>query len=120
VPSSNIITRQKFLAFLLLVATMLLLAGCPPRESIAKINRDPGRYAGKEISIAGRVTNSFGAMGSGIFQIDDGTGTMWVLSGRYGVPAEGAKIAVIGHLQEGFAFGGRTFGTILHETERRK
>lgn len=117
-PSS--ILRHKIFVLILLAATMLLLAGCPPRESIAKINRDPGKYAGKEISIAGHVTSSFGAMGSGIFQIDDGTGTMWVLSGHYGVPAEGAKIAVIGHLQEGFAFGGRSFGTVLHETERRK
>jgi len=111
--------RNKLVAISFLAVACLMLAGCPPRESIAKINRDPGRYAGKEISIAGRVTSSFGAMGSGIFQIDDGTGTMWVLSSRYGVPAEGAKIAVIGHLQEGFTFGGRSFGTILHETERR-
>ena len=111
--------RTRLFAVSLLALTCLLLAGCPPRESIAKINRDPGRYVGKEITIAGRVTSSFGAMGSGIFQLDDGTGTMWVLSGRYGVPAEGAKLAVTGHIQQGFTFGGRGFGTILHETERR-
>ena len=28
--------RNRFAAFILLVVTMLLLAGCPPRESIAK------------------------------------------------------------------------------------
>ena len=117
-PSSFL--QHRVSTLILLAAAMLLLAGCPPRESIAKINRDPGKYAGKEISIAGRVTSSFGAMGSGIFQIDDGTGTMWVLSGRYGVPASGAKIAVIGHIQEGFTLGGRGFGTVLKETERRQ
>ncbi len=111
--------REKMLPVVLLAVTCILLAGCPPRESIAKINRDPGRYAGKEISIAGRVTSSFGAMGSGIFQIDDGTGTMWVVSGHYGVPAEGAKLAVTGHISQGFTFGGKGFGTVLHETERR-
>lgn len=111
--------RIKVVSVCLLAVGCLLLAACPPRESIAKINRDPGRYAGKEISIAGRVTSSFGGLGSGIFQIDDGTGTMWVLSGHYGVPAEGAKLAVIGHIKQGFTFGGRGFGTILAETERR-
>jgi len=110
--------RRAFLA-VLVGMTALLLAGCPPRESIAKINEDPARFAGKEISIAGRVTDSFGALGSGVFQIDDGTGTMWVFSKGYGVPGNGAKLAVAGVIEQGFAFGGRNFATILRETERR-
>jgi hypothetical protein len=97
----------------------LLMAGCPRRESIAKINQDPARFAGKQISVAGRVTDSFGAAGTGVFQIDDGTGTMWVFSKGYGVPGGGAKVAVTGVIQQGFAFGGRNFATILLETERR-
>ena len=103
----------------LVILACLLLAGCPPRESIARINQDPGRFAGKEISIAGRVTDSFGALGTGVFQIDDGTGTMWVFSKRYGVPGNGAKLGVTGLIEQGFAFGGRNFATILRETERR-
>lgn len=114
-------TRNRAKAFSVLLVSLaaLLLAGCPPRESIAKINQDPGRFAGKEISIAGRVTDSFGALGTGVFQIDDGTGTMWVFSERYGVPGNGANLAVTGRIQQGFAFGGRNFATILRETERR-
>jgi len=111
--------RSKVLCMFLLGVGIALLAGCPPRESIAKINQDPGRFAGKEISIAGRVTDSFGAMGTGVFQLDDGTGTMWVFSKRYGVPGSGAKLAVTGVIEQGFAFGGRNFATILRETERR-
>ena len=111
--------RMHAKVFSVLLAS-LLLAGCPPRESIAKINQDPGRFAGKEISIAGRVTDSFGALGSGVFQIDDGTGTMWVFSKKYGVPGNGAKLAVTGLVEQGFAFGGRNFATILRETERRR
>lgn len=102
-----------------LIVLAAFLAGCPPRESIAKINQDPGRYAGKEIAIAGHVTDSFGAMGSGVFQVDDGTGLMWVFSERYGVPGTGAKVAVVGHVEQGFAFGGRQFVVVLRETERR-
>ena len=102
-----------------IIVGMLLLAGCPPRESIAKINRDPGRYAGREITIAGRVTDAYGAVGTGVFQIDDGTGTMWVFSDHYGIPGAGAKLAVTGRVQQGFAFAGHNFATVLHETERR-
>ena len=102
-----------------LVVATFLLSGCPPRESIAKINRDPGRYAGKEVTVAGRVVNSFGAVGTGVFQIDDGTGEMWVFSEHYGIPGADAKIAVTGVVQQGFAFGGHNFATVLRETRRR-
>ena len=111
--------RSKALSVLLVGLMALLLAGCPPRESIAKVNQDPGRYAGKEISIAGRVTDSFGLLGNGVFQIDDGTGAMWVFSKGFGMPGNDAKIAVVGRVQQGLALGGRNFDTILIETERR-
>ena len=111
--------RLRIVSILVVVVGSVLLAGCPPRESIAKVNLDPGRYAGKEISIAGRVTDSFGGMGHGVFEIDDGTGRMWVLSTGFGVPGTGAKVAVTGRVEQGFSFAGRNFGTILKETERR-
>lgn len=111
--------RTRALSVLLASLAALFLAGCPPRESIAKINQDPGRFAGKEIAIAGRVTDSFGALGTGAFQIDDGTGTMWVFSEKYGVPGNGAHLVVAGRIQQGFAVGGRNFATILRETQRR-
>lgn len=111
--------QARILALLLLSFAALLLAGCPVRESIGKINQDPGHFAGKEVTIAGHVTNSFGALGTGVFRIDDGTGSLWVFSEKYGVPANGADLAVTGRLQQGFAFGGRNFVTILVETQRR-
>ena len=104
---------------LLLMAATLVLAGCPTRTSIEKINRDPGRYAGREVAIGGRVSNSFGLLGSGVFQVEDGTGQIWVFSQRYGVPSNGAKVGVRGTISQGFSFGGRSFAVILKETERR-
>lgn len=112
-------TCQKTIAAALLVMTTLLLAACPPRVSIADINGDPGRYANRDISIAGRVSNSFGALGTGVYEIDDGTGTMWVYSQTFGVPGNGAKIGVTGRITQGFNFGGRSFAVILKQTERR-
>ena len=107
------------LALLLIVGT-LVLAGCPTRTSIEKINRDPGRYAGREVAIGGRVSNSFGLLGSGVYQVEDGTGQMWVFSSRYGVPSNGAKVGVRGTISQGFSFGGRSFAVIMKETERRR
>ncbi|HKV91003.1 MAG TPA: hypothetical protein VJW20_00495 [Candidatus Angelobacter sp.] len=105
------------LAFVLTVG-MLLLTGCPT-TSIAEINRDPGRFAGKNVSIHGTVSDSFGALGNGIFQIDDGSGRMWIYSQNYGVPGNGNRVTVTGRIEQGFAFGGRSFGVILRETESR-
>jgi hypothetical protein len=97
----------------------LLAAGCESAK-IADINRDPGRYAGKEVTITGRVTNSFGALNEGAFEIDDGTGKLWVLSGGFGVPSKGAEVSVTGRVQSGVTFGEKSFGTVLRETQRRK
>jgi len=102
-----------------LLATVLLLAGCPPRTSISKITRDPGRYSGKQATIAGKVVDSYGALGRGMFEVNDGTGTMWVYSDGFGVPSNGLKVAVSGRVQQGFSFGGRSFATILSETQPR-
>src|ERR1051325_5860550 len=132
VPASNMVFQSKLLEGSLvliktgklmmamsLMAGILFLAGCPTRTSIADINRDPGRFSGKEVTIAGHVSEAFGALGNGIFQIDDGTGRMWVYSQNYGVPGNGNKVAVTGRVEQGFAFGGRSFGVILSETQNR-
>jgi hypothetical protein len=111
--------QSRVFAAVTLIAGMFLLAGCPQRTTIGKINGDPYRFAGKEVTIAGRVTNSFGGLGTGVFELQDETGRMWVFSEKYGVPGRDARIAVTGRVQQGFAFGGRNFAVILRETQRR-
>ena len=111
--------QSKVLAAAILIAGTLFLAACPQRTTIEKINRDPGRFAGKEVTIGGRVSNSFGALGTGVFELQDDTGRMWVFSERYGVPGRDARIAVTGRIEQGFSFGGRNFAVVLRETERR-
>jgi hypothetical protein len=114
--SSNAITRIAAIACLL--GATLLLAACPPRRSIESINRDPARFSNHEVTIAGRVVNSFDVMGVGAFEIDDGTGRLWVYSNNFGVPGKGTTAAVTGTIQQGFSLGGRNFAMILHETRR--
>lgn len=111
--------RTRISSVVLIVALGFILAGCPPRTNIAAINRDPGRFSNREVTIAGQVSNSFGALGSGAFQVDDGTGSMWVFSQNFGVPGNGAKVAVTGIIAQGFSFGGRNFAIVMKQTKRR-
>jgi hypothetical protein len=111
---------NKLLPLSLLLLLLLGLVGCSDSTSIADINRDPGQYIGKDVTIAGQTSNSFGGMGNGIFQINDGTGSMWVYSQSFGVPTDGAKVAVTGRIQQGFSFGGRSFAVVLKETKARQ
>ena len=111
--------RQRILLASLALTIILGITGCPGTTSIADINKDPGRFAGKEITIAGHTTNAFGALGNGVFEVDDGSGKMWVYSSSFGVPSDGTKVAVTGTLQQGVAVGGRSFAVILKQTKAR-
>jgi hypothetical protein len=109
---------KKAAIFFVLLGGTLLLTACPSQTNIAKINADPDRYRGKEVGIAGRVTDSYGAAGVGAYEIDDGTGKIWVAT-RRGVPSRGAQVGAKGYVRNGFSFGGRSYGTVMEETDRR-
>ena len=110
----------RLIAVIGVLAATLLLVGCPPRRSIESINRDPARFRDHEVTIAGRVVNSFDVMGVAAFEIDDGTGRLWVYSNKFGVPGNESKVAVTGTIQQGFSLGGRNFAMILRETRRHR
>ena len=113
--------REKIRKASLLISPLLLalvLAACGT-TNIADINHDPARYAGKEITISGRVTSSVGIFQQGAFEVDDGTGKMWVLSERFGVPAQDASVKVTGTVQPGATLAGASYGTVLRETRPR-
>ncbi len=107
--------RSLVVAALILAA--LCVVGCTPQASIADINRDPGRFAGKEITIKGQASDSFGGFGQGVYQLDDGSGRIWVLSQNFGLPGNGNKVTVTGQVQQGLSFGGRTYGVVFRQTK---
>ena len=110
---------KKAAGFLALLLGTVLLTACPSQTNISKINADPDRYRGKEVGIAGRVTNSYGAMGTGAYEIDDGTGRIWVVATKHGVPARGSQVGAKGYVRSGFNFNGRNYGTVIEEADRR-
>ena len=109
---------KKAAGFLAILLGTVLLTACPSQTNIAKINAEPDRYRGKEVGIAGRVTDSYGALGVGAYEIDDGTGRIWVAT-KLGVPSRGSHVGAKGYVHNGFNFAGRSFGTVLEETDRR-
>ena len=112
-------TIRKSVLVLAIFAGSLLLTACPSQTNVGKINADPGRYRNKEVGIVGRVSDSYGILGNGAYEIDDGTGKIWVISTGYGTPSKGAHVDVAGTLIQGANFGGRSFGLALRETRRR-
>ena len=112
----HLLKRLTFASLILTAA--LLLTACPSQTTISQINADPGRYKHQEVGIVGRVTDSYGMLGQGAYELDDGTGRIWVATTR-GVPSKGARVGVKGHIINGFTIGGRGFATVLEETGRK-
>jgi hypothetical protein len=110
----------RFIAVICLITAAAFLAACPSRASIESINRDPARFHDHEVTIGGRVVNSFDVMGVAAFEIDDGTGRLWVYSNKFGIPGNESKVAVTGTIQQGFSLGGRNFAMILQETREHR
>lgn len=102
---------------IVLSLTIVFLLGCPNHVSINDLTRDPAHYADKEVTITGTASDAFGGFGNGVFQVDDGTGRMWVICQNYGLPGNGAKVSVTGQVQQGISFGGRNFGVVLRQTK---
>ena len=113
-------THSLWFSIHLVALTFVAFAlGCNATK-ISKINSDPASYMVKDVTVAGQVITSFGAMNQGAFEIDDGTGRLWVWSSGFGVPSQGARVVVTGRVQAGVAIGGRFFANVLRETQPHK
>ena len=106
---------MKFLA----VLGLLHVTACPGVKPISELLDDPARFDGQTVRIAGEVQESIGMLGVGIYQINDGTGTMTVVSkAGNGTPRVGAKVGVEGEFRSAFTLGSLT-GAVLVEQKRR-
>jgi hypothetical protein len=86
-----------------LVFAVLFLPGCE-QKTIKHILVDPHRYVDQEVGVAGKVVSSYSILGHGAYEVDDGTGTLWVVSNN-GVPREGVRVGVKGTIRDGFNLG---------------
>ena len=109
----------------LLFAALLgafLITGCAARRArIAELKDQPDRYDDKTVSITGVVTRSFGIplVPFQLYNVDDGSGEITVVSRSGQAPRTGARVEVKGKLNEVGVFGGRSIGLHLQESDRK-
>jgi hypothetical protein len=119
--------RRRYCLFLALAGAVLFLMACE-QKTIHSIMLDPHRYANQEVGVAGKVVASYAVMGHGAYEVDDGTGTLWVISNN-GVPRQGAHVAVKGTIRDIFSLGDLVAllklpesvrsGAVMMESERK-
>ncbi len=81
-----------------LVALGLVSVACQ-ETTVNKLMAEPHKYADKDVGLKGRVVDSASVLGRGAYRLDDGTGTIWVVSSK-GVPRKGARVAVRGKVRD--------------------
>ena len=105
--------RRMKLRFAIPIAATLLLAGCGTTK-IGRILDEPNHVRNRTGRVDGTVDRSFGALVTGVYQVQDNTGKIYVLSNS-GVPRAGARVSVKGKVMEGITVGTRSFGTAIRE-----
>jgi len=104
------------------VALALTVSGCAVslrHLDIADLQRHPGRYQDRTVSVSGVVTSSWGVplLPFRFYKVDDGTGEVTVLSESARMPATGERVRVKGRVQEVAVLGGRPLGLHLREED---
>jgi hypothetical protein len=105
--------RRKSL-WLAVIAGAGVLASCGVTP-IGRITADPSRFVNRSVRVQGTVTNAYGVLGTGGYQIQDSTGKIYVLSGT-GVPNKGSRVEVTGTVMSGMSIAGRSVGTAVRES----
>jgi hypothetical protein len=85
------------------VLLALIMAACE-QKTINQIMANPSHYSNREVGIVGRVVQSYSVLGTGAYEVDDGTGKLWIVSDK-GVPREGARVAVRGTIRDAYNVG---------------
>ena len=104
---------------LAVVASALALSvatGCKGNiTEIKTLLDDPMRFDKQTVRIAGTVGSSIGVLGYGAYQVDDGTGTLTVVSKEGGAPREGARVGVEGEFRSAFTLGTQTAAVLVEK-----
>jgi len=106
----------------LFVAAVLLTvsaAACASGASVGQLKTNPGRYVDRNVTVHGTVTSSWGIplVPLKMYQVDDGTGEILIVSDDNRVPSKGARVKVTGKVSEFAVLGGRSIGLHLRERD---
>jgi hypothetical protein len=98
------------------VSVLVLLiaaSGCSSTKRIGDLLAEPSRYDGRTVQVEGTVRRGAGLLGSGAYEIEDGTGTIIVIAQGQGVPPQGAITKAKGTFQSVFSLMGRSIAAIV-------
>ncbi|MGH9630127.1 MAG: hypothetical protein ACRD7E_17560 [Bryobacteraceae bacterium] len=109
--------KRRNASLLFVVLAALVLSACGSTK-IGRILADPSRYQNRNVSVEGTVSQSVGAFVAGVYQVEDDTGKIYVLSGS-GVPSKGARVKVSGRVTPGVTVMGKSFGTTIRAREHK-
>lgn len=96
-------------------AFAVFTAACATGASIGQVKTNPGRYVDKSVTVRGTVTSSWGIplVPLKMYQVDDGTGEILVVTDDERIPSKGARVKVTGKVGEFAVLGGRSIGLHL-------
>lgn len=97
-----------------------LACGCAAlfATRIGDIEKSPGRWDGRTVTIAGKVTGTHNLLVVKYYQVDDGTGEIAVVT-QDGLPKEGDHVRVKGRVEQAFAIGTAHLVVIVEEPPSR-
>ncbi len=103
----------------LLAASLSACALSLRHAAIADLQRHPGRYQDRTVSIDGVVTTAWGVpmVPFRMYTVDDGTGELTVVSQGTRIPARGERVRVKGRVEDVAVFNGRPLGLHLREQD---
>jgi len=103
-----------------LLPSVLALAACASlfATKIADIQREPGRFDGRAVTVVGTVTAAHNLLILRYYEVDDGTGRIKVVT-QSALPNEGDKVTVKGRVSQAFAIGEAHFVVIVEPPPAR-
>ena len=105
-----------------LLISGFLISGCAAAGvHIAELKDRPAKYENKSVTISGTVTQAFGIplVPFQLYNVDDGTGEITVVSNSGRTPKTGNRVRVKGKVSEVAVLGGRSIGLHLQEQDRK-
>ena len=85
--------------------------------AIGDISANPIQHRGKTVTVRGKVVNQAGILGVGTYELQDSSGSIWVLT-QAGIPELQTEVFIKGQPNEGVTIAGKNFATTIQEEKR--
>jgi len=108
---------KKIALLLFLLASAAMACDGIFSTPVSRIIDNPRDYDGKTVTVSGEVTEIFSFFVLKYFVLDDGTGTITVITQK-ALPKKGTKVRVKGEVKEMFSLGDTRALVIIEEPEK--